>query len=169
MQCQFSTHPRLPRNTWYALGSDDQKAWDMLTDGGKAQILKDLRASQPFPGRHDRSLISKPRPTNPPSGRSLPHHHPSPGTQDVEYHDFIDDFKAFQAFCEGRRSANVTETQEFYDTNGDEANDDENEDLLQAFLAKNQPTPKAPNTPRKPEKPRAGNINCLLSKEYSKS
>ena len=42
-QRQFSTHPRLPRNTWYALGSADQKAWDMLTDGGNAQICKHLR------------------------------------------------------------------------------------------------------------------------------
>ena len=43
--------PRLPGSTWHALSSGDQRAWDDVTDSGKATIIKDLLHASPSPSQ----------------------------------------------------------------------------------------------------------------------
>ena len=83
--------PCLPGSTWHALASGDQRAWDNVTDSGKATIIKDLLHASPPP-----SQPPKPSPSGSTPSAGMSHH--------VRFHDtqLADDFVTFEAFRAGR-------------------------------------------------------------------
>ena len=177
---QKNTRPRLPRDTWFALKPDDQRAWDQITDQGKATIIAQHHPTS------NRDIRTKPFISS-----SM-----KPPVRQAHQHELahlnLDQMTPLQIFYAGRESgmkiyeAQQTEAADQADNfnnyaeecdDGDGEAETEDQDQVYALLTQS----KEANTPSKPSKsiqtiekasktkPLPGNVNRLLSKSMSRS